>query len=195
MDDYRNRLAAARECYPFPKWAEWGIEQHTDEAFNLFAAVFNRLIERLGALGEQALESEKIAAIRQAVEALNALNEKNEILIETDEREDLCKLFNIIAKAARIDPSKYGNGEAQQAKVALWGTGSWQNTSHMPPTCRVTSTLRTVVVRCAWCRLPKLLNCSASAKIPKDTGIALSSVSPKHRVNWPGCSMPFGAQS
>jgi len=26
MDDYRNRLVAAKECYPFSKWAEWGIE-------------------------------------------------------------------------------------------------------------------------------------------------------------------------
>jgi hypothetical protein len=77
----------------------------------LFAAVFNRLIERLAALGEQALESDKIAAIGQAVEALNALNEKNEVLIETDEREDLCKLCNIIATAAGMDPSKYGDGE------------------------------------------------------------------------------------
>jgi hypothetical protein len=120
MDDYRNCLAAAKECYPFSKWAEWGIEQHTEKALNLFSAVFNHLIERLTALGERAPESDKIAAFRQAVEALNALNEKNELLIETDEREDLCNLCNIIATAAAIDPGKYGHGEGPASEWRDW---------------------------------------------------------------------------
>ena len=97
MDDCHNRLAAARDCYPFSKWAQWRIEDHTEEALDLFAGVFNHLIERLAALGEQARESDKIAAFRQAVEALNAMNANREVLIETDEREDLCELCDVLA--------------------------------------------------------------------------------------------------
>jgi hypothetical protein len=120
MDDYINRLAGAKERYPFRKWAEWGIEQHTERALSLFAAVLNRLIERLSALGEQAPERDKIAAIRQAVEELNALNVTNEILIETGEREDLCKLFDIIATEAGLDPSRYADGEGPADEWRAW---------------------------------------------------------------------------
>ncbi len=120
MDDYRNRLAAAKDRYPFIKWAEWGIEQHNVHALNLFTRVFNHLIERLTALGEQAPERDKISAIRRAVETLNTLNEKNEILIETDEREDLCKLFDIVATAARLDPGRYANGEGPASEWREW---------------------------------------------------------------------------
>src|SRR5882724_9252337 len=83
VDNYRNRLAATKELYPFRNWAKWGIELHTKQALNLFVTVFDQLIERLTTLGQQAPESEKIAAIREAVETLNALNEKSDILIET----------------------------------------------------------------------------------------------------------------
>jgi hypothetical protein len=120
MDDYQTRLAAAKACYPFSKWAQWGIEQHTGHALDLFASVFNYLIERLVKLGEPASESDKLGAFRQAVQALNALNEKNVILIETDEREDLCKLFNVIATAAELDPSKYGDGEGPAGEWRDW---------------------------------------------------------------------------
>src|SRR5262245_19763695 len=120
MDDYRDRLADAKERYPFRGWAAWGIEQHTDQALDLFAAVFDRLIERLAALGEQAPEPDKVTAFRQAVEALNALNETNEILIETDEREDLCKLFDIITRAGGLDPRKYAGGEGLADEWREW---------------------------------------------------------------------------
>jgi hypothetical protein len=119
-DDYRKNLSAAKASYPFSKWAKWGIEQHTGHAIDLFTSVFDRLIERLAELGEQAPEPAKLGAFRQAVEALNGLNKRNEILIETDEREDLCTLFNIIAKAARIDPSKYGGGEGPASEWRDW---------------------------------------------------------------------------
>jgi|SRR5262245_17664740 len=120
MDAYRNGLAGAKDQYPFRGWAGWGIEQHTDQALALFAAVFDRLIERLAVLGEQAQEPDKVAAFRQAVEALNALNERNEILIETDEREDLCKLFDIITKAAGLDRRKYAGGEGLADEWREW---------------------------------------------------------------------------
>jgi hypothetical protein len=120
MDLYGSRLAAVKECYPFLKWAEWGIDQHTEQALNLFGAVFNHLIERLTGLGEHAPESDKIAAIRHAIEVLNALNKEEKILIETDEREDLCNLCNSIATAAAIDPTKYGEGEGPASEWRDW---------------------------------------------------------------------------
>ena len=120
MDDYRQRLTATRESYPFPKWAASGLDQYTEEACGLFAAVFDDLIQRLAALGEQAPEKEKIAAFKQAVEALNALNEKDESLIETGERQDLCELCNVIANAAGIDPKKYGDGEGPASEWREW---------------------------------------------------------------------------
>lgn len=120
MDDYRKRLLAAKDSYPFPEWAQWGIEQHTDHALDLFASVFDRLIERLADMDDTVPENDKLAAFREAVVALNALNEANEILIETDEREDLCELFNVIATAAGIDPSKHGDGEGPASVWRDW---------------------------------------------------------------------------
>jgi hypothetical protein len=107
MDDYRERLTATKEYYPFAKWATSGLEQYTHDSCSLFTAVFDDLLQRLVALGEQASENEKIAAFKQAVDALNTLNERDESLIETGEREDLCELCNVIATAAGIDPTKY----------------------------------------------------------------------------------------
>jgi hypothetical protein len=71
-------------------------------------------------VGEQAPEKEKIAAFRQAVEALNALNENDESLIETGEREDLCELCSVIATAAGIDPKEYGDGEGPASEWREW---------------------------------------------------------------------------
>ena len=120
MDEYSNRLAGAKVSYQFLKWTEWGIEQHTDDAINLFASVFDNLIEQLATAGEQAPETDKLAAFRQAVQTLNRLVEKDKVLIETDEREDLCELFNVIAIAARIDPRKYGDGDGPASEWRDW---------------------------------------------------------------------------
>jgi hypothetical protein len=120
IDDYRRRLVKTKERYPFARWAASGLEQYTAEACRLFTAVFDELIEKLGALGEHAPEGEKIAGFQRAVEALNALNEKDESLIETGEREDLCELCNLIATAAGIDPREYGNGEGPASEWRDW---------------------------------------------------------------------------
>jgi hypothetical protein len=71
MDDYLERLAATREQYPFARWAESEMDQYTEEACASFAAVFDELIRKLGALGERASEEKKIEAFREAVEALD----------------------------------------------------------------------------------------------------------------------------
>jgi hypothetical protein len=120
MSDYQERLTVTKEHYPFAGWAESGLEQYTDEACASFVAVFDQLIQKLAALGERAPEQEKLAIFQEAVEALNALNEEDESLIETGEREDLCELCNVIATAAGIDPSKYGDGEGPASEWRDW---------------------------------------------------------------------------
>jgi hypothetical protein len=120
MIDYRERLSETRQRYPFAKWASSGMEQYTPEACRSFAAIFDELIDGLVALGERAAESEKIAVFKQAVEALNALNEHDASLIETGEREELCDLCNVIARAAGIDPGNYGDGEGPASEWRDW---------------------------------------------------------------------------
>ncbi len=111
MGEYRERLTESKNHYPFDRWAQSGLEQYTDEACASFAAVFDQLIETLGTLGEHVSESQKLAAFKVAVEALNALNEEDESLIETGERKELCELCNVVATVTGIDPRKYGDGE------------------------------------------------------------------------------------
>jgi hypothetical protein len=120
MNDYLERLSATKEHYPFASWAESGLEQYTAEACASFVAVFDQLIQKLATLGEHAPEQEKLALFQEAVEALNALNEEDVSLIETGEREDLCELCNVIATAAGIDPSKYGDGEGPASEWRDW---------------------------------------------------------------------------
>jgi hypothetical protein len=120
VNEYLERLTATKESYPFARWAKSGLEQYTDESCASFASVFDHLIQTLAALGEDASEKIKIAAFKEAVLALNALNETDESLIETGEREDLCELCNVVAKAAGIDPAKYGDGEGPASEWRDW---------------------------------------------------------------------------
>jgi hypothetical protein len=120
MDDYATRLAATKASYPFARWAESSLPQYTKEACAQFAAVFDGLIQKLGALGDQAPEEAKLEAFHQAVLALNAINEEDSDLIETGEREDLCELCNVVAVAAGLDPEKYGDGEGPASEWRDW---------------------------------------------------------------------------
>jgi len=120
MDNYSTRLAATKSTHPFKRWAESGLGQYTAEACASFARVFDDLIGQLIALGEHAAEEKKIAAFQKAVEALNAMNEEDDSLIETGEREDLCDLCNAVATAAGIDPAKYGGGEGPASEWRDW---------------------------------------------------------------------------
>ena len=120
MNDYRLGLAATKARYPFQRWAESGLEQYTPQACAAFARVFDRLIHDLAELGPSADEAAKLAAFEQAVQALNALNEEDDSLIETGEREDLCELVNDIATAAGMDPARYGDGEGPASGWRDW---------------------------------------------------------------------------
>jgi hypothetical protein len=120
MKKYEVKLNSAKAGYPFQRWQESGLEQYTPEACAAFAAVIDLLIADLGQVGVDATESVKLAAFEKAVVALNKLNEADESLIETGEREDLCELINTIAVAAGLDPSKYGNGEGPASEWRDW---------------------------------------------------------------------------
>jgi hypothetical protein len=81
----------------------------------------DNLIDKLVSLEETALENEKVELFREAVEMLNALNRENdECLIETEERQDLCLLFDNIASAAGLEPKKYGGGDGIASEWRDW---------------------------------------------------------------------------
>lgn len=120
MTDYSDRLNATKASYPFQQWQESGLEQYTAEACSAFSRVFDQLIAELLQVGPDVAESVKLAAFERAVVALNALNEADESLIETGEREDLCELINTITVAAGLDPSKYGDGEGPASEWRDW---------------------------------------------------------------------------
>ena len=120
MPDYLSKLEATKASYPFKQWEESGLDQYTPEASRAFAGVFDRLIADLSAKGEDAPEDQKLECFHHAVLALNALNEQDESLIETAEREDLCELCNVVAQAAGLEPSKYGGGEGPATEWRDW---------------------------------------------------------------------------
>lgn len=121
--DLKARLTAVKKLYPFALWregAEGDLDQYTKENCNAAKAVFDRLLKELIALGETGEEDQKLALFREAVEALNELNAEVPNLIETGEREQLCELFNEIARAANLDPTKYGGGEGPASQWRDW---------------------------------------------------------------------------
>ena len=78
------------------------------------------MIANLVDLGKNASKTAKLDVIQQAVLELNDLNEIFNNLIETDEREQLCELINIIAMAAGLDPAEYGDGEGPESEWREW---------------------------------------------------------------------------
>ncbi len=101
--DYERKLAATKAQYPFtqPSW----------RSSSRFTAIFDTLISELAATGENAPDTQKFAAFRRAVTALNELHRKDPSLIETSEAEHLCELLAKVALAAGIPPSKFPTEE------------------------------------------------------------------------------------
>ena len=120
MQDYLNKLKATRADYPFKRWCASGLEQYTAEVCATFNRIFDKLIADLGKLGINAGDDAKLAAIEQAVLALNDLDDEDERLIETEEREQLCALINKIADAAGMDPADYGGGAGPAEQWREW---------------------------------------------------------------------------
>jgi len=120
---YPQRLKAMRRQFPFKQWRageKGGLEQYSKENCTAMAAIFDKLLKRLIALGEGAAEADKLAAFKEAIEATNALNAREMNLIETGEREQLCELCNEIARATGLDPAQYGGGEGPASQWRDW---------------------------------------------------------------------------
>lgn len=121
---YADRLENTKIDYPFDKWHEAynnGLDQYTDENCERAIIIMDNLIDKLISLEETAPENEKVELFREAVEMLNALNRENdECLIETEERQDLCLLFDHIASAAGLEPKKYGGGDGIASEWRDW---------------------------------------------------------------------------
>jgi len=122
--NYEARLLEVKENYPFENWQTYkaeGLEQYSKENCKAAKHIMDTLLSDLIALGEGATENSKIRNFQVAVESLNSLNDKADgSLIETDEREELCELFNLIAVKAGIDPSNYGDGEGPASEWRDW---------------------------------------------------------------------------
>jgi hypothetical protein len=111
---YHDGLLAVKQFYPFQRWKEkrqYGLEQYTDENCDTTKDIFDNLISGLIALGQKAPENDKVELFKIAVLSLNSLNEQEDGLIETGEREDLCELIDKITLASGLNPSDYADGE------------------------------------------------------------------------------------
>ena len=123
MKTYTDRLNATKAHYPFDSWLARGeeLEQYTEEICGEAAQIFDRLIAKLSALGEGAMEPAKVLLFKDAVQALNELDEKNyHMIIESEEAGQLCALCDAIAVAANIDPKGYGSGEGIASEWRDW---------------------------------------------------------------------------
>lgn len=118
-----TQLQSIPSGYPFSRWQEnysLGLAQYTPENCALVQDVFDRLLLQLSQLGPDATKECQMAAMQQAVEALNDLNEHIDGLIETGEREDLCELLNQVSNAIGLDWTQYGDGEGPASEWREW---------------------------------------------------------------------------
>ena len=112
---YSQRLQKTKEFYPFKNWREnffeYEMEQYTQENCDAAKYIFDELIDKLIEAGENADEKSKLQLFEKALKSLNRLSEKEEALIETGEREDLCELIDKITIASGLKPEDYADGE------------------------------------------------------------------------------------
>lgn len=87
------------------------MEQYTEENCNQAKGIFDNLISKLITLSEKGNKIEKEKYFEIAIKSLNRLNEKDEGIIETGEREDLCELVDQITIASGLNPKDYPEGQ------------------------------------------------------------------------------------
>ncbi len=109
---YVAQLSAAKGTDAFKYWPFY--------ARPLVNSVFDHLIYELAAIGEDASEARKIVHFQEAVTSLNKLDTMMPFLIETGEAEELVAVGNRVAKAAGLDPKKYGSGEGPLSAGRNW---------------------------------------------------------------------------
>lgn len=112
---YVEKLDRTKKLYPFENWRnnfiEYEMEQYSEGNCNAAKNIFDTLINKLNKLGENGNKQEKEKCFEVAVISLNELNDKDDSLIETGEREDLCELIDQITIAAGLNPKEYADGE------------------------------------------------------------------------------------
>ena len=112
---FSEKLTKSKELYPFKYWREnyyeYEMEQYTQENCDAAKKIFDDLIGKLIKAGENEEKEKKIKLFEIAIKELNKLSEKEEGLIETGEREDLCKLIDKITIASGLNPTDYADGE------------------------------------------------------------------------------------
>jgi len=109
---YRSKLTSAKGENAFVRWPFY--------ARPFVNRIFDRLVADLATLGEGAAEEKKVACFSRAVASLNTLDATMPFLIETTEAEQLVGLGNSIAKAAGLDPLKYGDREGPLSAGRNW---------------------------------------------------------------------------
>ncbi len=111
---YKEQLEKAKSFYPFDKWREnfhdYEMAQYTEENCAAAENVFNRLINDLKKVGEGGDSTIKLNFFEKAILQLNDLNNREEGLIETGEREDLCDLIDELTYACGLNPEDYADG-------------------------------------------------------------------------------------
>lgn len=112
---YSEKLTKTKELYPFESWREnffeYEMEQYTEENCNAAKKIFDTLIINLIEIGEDGNKITKVDYFEKAIKSLNELNNNDESLIETGEREDLCELIDQITIACGLNPVDYADGE------------------------------------------------------------------------------------
>ena len=110
--DYERAIVASRSHFLFDHWPA--------HARSSVKAVFEQLLVELIAAGKDAPESRKLECFERAVSALNTIHRRDRSVIETSEVEQLVDIGNHIAKAAGLEPQKYGDGEGPLSAGREW---------------------------------------------------------------------------
>ena len=115
-----------KASFPFNYWHEElfneaDMEQYTVENCNKAEKIMDDLINDLIQIGISSNENLKIEKFKKAVLSYNSLNDENDrTIIETGEREDLCKIMDDIGEIAGIVPEKYGDGDGIASEWREW---------------------------------------------------------------------------
>lgn len=108
----------------FKFWQESGVEfqmpQYTAENCLRAKSIIINLVSELEKIGMSASEQSKLEAFESSVRAMNNLNSQIPGLIETGEREELCDLYDEIAKSVNLNPREYGAGDGIATEWRHW---------------------------------------------------------------------------
>ena len=110
MKAYLENLNCFRQQFRvYTDWIQGGRylpEKYTPQGCHAVSQVFDNLIDHLLKIGKDAPEQQKLESFRQAVSALNILNERYD-LIESGEIRELHDLLKELATKAGLDDHSY----------------------------------------------------------------------------------------